>query len=320
MRKRIYLGATLSSLLLCGWLWTEQPDASVNRPEQEIKPQSITQREQLKSQHKVNMDGAVQMDAFRKLVINRQLKDFFDHLISLSDPHDLSHIKKLLSEYVTRHQLSPKAAYRLKKLFDQYLNYKHDLASYHQHPVIGTEQNLRMIADQLDQIKQLRMQHFSPEVYAAFFKEDDEYDRYALERLRLAQDPSLGPSQKRELLTQHIEKLPEDMRKAIQPSRQMANLHEHMKGSNFDNNIDEIEDQYGVQATARLQQLHKKRANWQSRVKAIHQQIQKTQSSDYLSELEKQEQIQALKKEQFTAKEMRKLDVYLRNWEQLGKS
>jgi len=53
-----------------------------------------------------------------------------------------------------------------------------------------------MLAYRLEQRNLLRAQHLSPEAHAAFYAEEENYDKFTLERLKTAYNPDFSDDEK----------------------------------------------------------------------------------------------------------------------------
>jgi lipase chaperone LimK len=169
------------------------------------------------------VDGELEVDANGHLKITGGIRRVFDYFLSAVGEEPLDSIIKRIRAYI-RHKLPAAAADEAERILDNYINYKRGLEAIPQVASGAGQIDIEALRRQMQQVQALRTQFFSPEVIAAFFGDEDAYDRYTLARLDLLQNKSLSPTQRADQLAALEQQLPESMRESIRVINQVQNL------------------------------------------------------------------------------------------------
>lgn len=162
-----------------------------------------------------DIDGALRADEDGRLVINLQVRDFFDYFLStvgeVSPEVAIGQIQQMAQKY-----LPEPAASRALALLDQYLAYKQAALSVMQTRLDPARQSdpayqLSALGDALTKLKKLRQSTFDPEVHKAFFGQEEAYSEYTLATLAIRQRQDLSDQGKQALIQWHRNQLPEAM-------------------------------------------------------------------------------------------------------------
>jgi lipase chaperone LimK len=156
----------------------------------------------------------------KDLRLNLSLRWHFDDIILTlqSQASDKNSTSELLQQLADNLSLSTQGRASLKALFDNYRAYAMALADIKPSNLSMDYVDITAATALLTQAHELQWQYFNEAEIAAFFKQDNNYDKQALERVEIRQDSSLSDSQKQQLLAHHISQLPPQALNAIAPS------------------------------------------------------------------------------------------------------
>lgn len=162
------------------------------------------------------IDGALTADDNGELVINLQVRDFFDYFLStVGEVSPETAIQQI--ETMARTHLPEPASAQAMALLDEYLAYKQASLQVMQtrlDPARAGEPayQLAALGDALAQLKELRSATFSSEAHRAFFGLEEAYSEYTLATLAIQQRTDLSEQGKQALVQWHRNQLPEQLR------------------------------------------------------------------------------------------------------------
>lgn len=137
------------------------------------------------------------VDAAGNLVINAKIRKMFDHYLSATGEEELSIITDRVKLLLSR-QLRDPSLSEAMNIFDNYIAFKEGMDGILQQSASFQSGQLdgQSIAALKQQIRLERSQYFSPEVIAAFFAREDQYDDYMLSTSRINNDETLSSDEK----------------------------------------------------------------------------------------------------------------------------
>src|SRR5690606_16057500 len=147
--------------------------------------------------------------------------------------------------------------------------------------------------------------------HEAFFAGEEIYNNFTLERLTIQQDPSLSDREKGLAIEALRENLPEEMQQLLVPQ-----IHNDLREQTLalraagadEGRIRQLRmGMLGPEATERLEELDRSRAEWRERVEAFQQERERILSQPGLAESDRRAAVNALLEEQFTANERLRL-------------
>ena len=159
-----------------------------------------------------DIDGALQADANGQLVINLQVRDFFDYFLStVGEVSPETAIRQI--ERMARTHLQEPASGQALALLDQYLAYKQASLTVMQASLDPARREdpayqLAALGDALAQLKTLRQSTFDADVHQAFFGLEEAYSEYTLATLAIQQRDDLSEQGKQALVEWHRNQLP----------------------------------------------------------------------------------------------------------------
>jgi len=163
------------------------------------------------------IDGQLKVDASGNLVVDLEVKDFFDYFLNtvgeVSPEVAVFEMQQLAASH-----LPPEAVNQAMKILGDYLAYKEQAMELMSQPMLPKDQQTATYQlDTLEQtfqtMKALRRQTMSPDAVDAFFSMEEAYGEYTLASIRVQSDESLTESEKAELVSFHREKLPPAIRR-----------------------------------------------------------------------------------------------------------
>lgn len=249
------------------------------------------------------VDGEILIDENKNLYVTRRLRDLFDYFLATVGEESLSTIVQRVKAYI-RHRTPEPAQSQAVALFDQYVAYR---AALRDVPEAGgklaDQIDLDAIAAQKAAERRLRQQFFDTKTIQAFFGDDDAYDQYTLESLKIANNPQLSNAEKTQKTADLLEKLPEHLRDAMQAAGQYQNLEQQTAEWKARNGsaaeLRQIRlNLVGIEATGRLEALDQDNDQWQQRVDAYLQEYNKINNNPQWSVEQKQLMVISLRRQQ----------------------
>lgn len=249
------------------------------------------------------VDGELEVDAAGHLKITGGIRRLFDYFLSAVGEEPLDAIIKRIRAYI-RYKLKAPAADEAERLLDSYINYKRALDSIPQAGGSASQIDLEGIRRQMQQVQALRTQFFTPEVIAAFFGDEDAYDRYTLSRLDLLQNKSLSPTQRAAQLAALEQQLPESMRESIKVINQVQNLEsltqDWKKRGGTAAELRQIRESIvGPEAADRLENLDRENSQWDQRMNSWFAERAGIMGNKAISEDDRRRQLDEARKRQF---------------------
>lgn len=253
------------------------------------------------------VDGDLEVDAAGHLKITSGIRRLFDYFLSAVGEEPLDTLLKRIRAYL-HHKLPAAAAAEAERLLDSYIGYKRGLEAIPQAQAGSGQFDIEALRRQMQQVQALRSQFFTPDVIAAFFGDDDTYDRYTLDRLAILQDKSLSPEQRAARLAALEQQLPAGMQDSIKAINQVQNLNaltqEWKQRGGTPAELRQIrESLVGAEATDRLEALDRENAQWDQRMNSWFAERAAILSNQSLSDQDRQAQVASLRNSRFTESE-----------------
>jgi len=263
-----------------------------------------------------SVDGSIKVDSHDALVIDRDLRHWFDFYLSAIGELNLEQIIVMMQQEIN--QLPSPGREQAHELLSQYLSYKQELSEYDnreslavdQHSNIEQYSDIEQLTQRLDWQMRLRRRYLSPNVVESFWQHDEVIDLYALDKLMIKNsDLSLADKQLQLLALE--QSLPDSLQTFKQDLYIAKNLLEK------ENALSQTEDssalrqlriqEVGVEATDRLEVIDKTHANWQARVFAYRQEMLTLSEAKGMSTIDKEGQISEYRQQNFSDKEQLRL-------------
>lgn len=325
MKLIIYL-PLLTSALLLGWYLssgneapTPAPAPAVTAQDSRISappslpPPSAPARltpaaQEPTSLRGTEVDGELLVDARGNLVLTSQVRHLFDYFLSLIGEESGLQARQRIRDHLTA-QLDEPARGQALELLETYLDYQYQLVDLEARFAVA--ERLEDLLAREQAVQQLRARLFSREAHEAFFAGEEIYNNFTLERLTIQQDPSLSDREKGLAIEALRENLPEEMQQLLVPQ-----IHNDLREQTLalraagadEGRIRQLRmGMLGPEATERLEELDRSRAEWRERVAAFQQERERILSQPGLADSDRRAAVNALLEEQFTANERLRL-------------
>ncbi|MCD1645907.1 lipase secretion chaperone [Marinobacter adhaerens] len=191
-------------------------DSAAQGPVHATTPESLGPQPFAASLSGTEIDGALTANGKGELVINLQVRDFFDYFLStVGEVSPETAIQQI--EAMARAHLPEPASSQALTLLDEYLAYKQASLQVMQTRLDPARAGnpgyqLGALGDALAQLKQLRAATFGSEAHQAFFGLEEAYSEYTLATLAIQQRTDLSNQGKQALVQWHRNQLPEQLR------------------------------------------------------------------------------------------------------------
>ena len=254
------------------------------------------------------VDGELLVDARGNLVLTSQVRHLFDYFLSLIGEESSQQARQRIRDHLTA-QLDEPARSQALELLETYLDYQYQLVDLEARFPVA--ERLEDLLAREQAVQQLRARLFSREAHEAFFAGEEIYNNFTLERLTIQQDPSLSDREKGLAIEALRENLPEEMQQLLVPQ-----IHNDLREQTLalraagadEGRIRQLRmGMLGPEATERLEELDRSRAEWRERVEAFQQERERILSQPGLADSDRRAAVNALLEEQFTANERLRL-------------
>lgn len=255
------------------------------------------------------VDGELEVDANGRLKITNGIRRVFEYFLSATGEEPLDSLLARIRAYI-RHKLPAGPAAEAEKILDGYIAYKRGLESIQQAVTPGSQQiDIGAVRQQMQDVRALRTRYLSQEVITAFFGDEDAYDRYTLARFDIMQNKQLSASARAQQLAELERQLPPALQESLSAISQYQNLQaltdDWSKRSGSPAELRQIrENLVGPEATDRLENLDKERAQWNQRMNAWLAERASLLSNAGLGEQDRQSQVDASREQRFKSDEI----------------
>ncbi len=213
------------------------------------------------------IDCPLVVSATGELTLTPGIRNCFDYFFTSIGEKTESQLIADIRQYLKATLPASAQAYAIK-LLDQYVAYKHAESTVQ--GKIDT-QNPDSIQTVLNQLKQLRRQFFSAAEAEVFFGDEEAYNQYTIDSIRIMKTPGLSASEKAAKTAALINQLPPEMAENMRTSMQydsLQKLTEEIKAKNGSPaELRQMREQLvGAAAADRLAALDTEQASWRSKV------------------------------------------------------
>ena len=252
-----------------------------------------------------SVDGALRVNADGTLLVTLELRRWIDFHLAAQGELPLAEIIESMQLQIVK--LPEPARSQANELLQNYLGYLEALQSY------DHEQQKRVADGSFDEVvartrwqQRLRQQWFAPAVVEAFFRGDELLDNHTIERMT---------AQKRGASQQELDQLEAELPPALQvmrrETRKLIDLEQNEQQLRQQGSSDaEIqqwrEQQYGIEAAQRLQQLDERQSAWRQKVQGYIN-YQKSPNLQRLDREDQEKLLSTYRQKHFTAAERKRL-------------
>ena len=275
------------------------------------------------------VDGEIIIDENKQLVVTEGLRRLFDYFLSAIGEEDEAVIFARVESYIRHHTPEP-AASQAVAIFSKYVAYLKALPEIEKRygnlqlqATKNGELDLNAIAQQKQDVANLRQQYFDKTTIEAFFGASDSYDDYSMEMVRINQNEQMSEAQKQAARQDYVSRLPDG---AIKTNiMQQANLNELMArteqmkaaGASPEALYNMRRELVGAPAAERLAQVDQEDANFDQRFKQYQTQKQQLLSQN-ADKAQAQTQIHQIEQQLFNETERKRLAGYAALQQQKG--
>lgn len=224
------------------------------------------------------IDGAVELDANGKLRPSLSLRRLFDQVLSSVGELSIDQIRQLLAARLDQ-LTTAEGKVQALAAFERYLRYLQSVDA------ASARLNELPFRDRLSALNELRNQLLGTEMAAAFFADEEAYQRFTLDRRELAERNDLSAEERGARERELLQQLPESSREPyVQQMQTEADLADAQTIDTLSSDARERynlrSERFGEEAAGRMELLDRERQAWQQRVTAYQQERARWQSSD----------------------------------------
>lgn len=251
------------------------------------------------------IDCPLQVDKNGQLVLTIGIRNCFDYFLSSLGEKTEAQLITDIRQYLTTTLPSTALPYALK-LLDQYIAYRHAQTQPSMQVKTQTPDSLQAIVLSL---KSLRLKFFTPVESEVFFGNEEAYDQYNINVMRINADKSLSEDQKAKKIAALMDQMPPSLAESMRPLMQYAELQKLTKeiqarGGSAEELRAMRESLVGPEAADRLGKLDVENANWQQQLNSYLKAREQIKSS-VSDEVNRQQAITTLRNQSFSAPEDR---------------
>lgn len=272
------------------------------------KPEFISGLENLPDSFRgTQLDGDLEVDEQGNLIINHDIRSLFDYFLTSLGEENMDVIQRRIQAYILTHLTEPAATQAIQLLQD-YLQLQSQVATM-EPTVASLALSADFLADRLQQLSDLRRSILSNEVADAFYREEETYDRFTIEVIRLLETKHISGEEKTQRIEELQAQLPQELRVSLQASQQLAQLEKINKQvknqSGSEQDLFQLRTELvGSEAAQRLAKLDIERQQWQERLDAWLNERQGILSSSQLSSMDREQLLTQMRGDQFNQKEL----------------
>lgn len=210
-------------------------------------------------------DGALTYDAQGRLLVTRDVLDFFEYFLSASGEEPLA-VTRARIEAEIEARLPASAREAARDLLERTLAYRDAIRALREEGLDEANLERRFL-----RIREVRREWFTAVEREAFFGEEEARWAVDIERRRVALDPELSRDERRERLAALDDRLPVDARetraRALAPTRLLRDEAALREAGASDAEIQALRTRrFGPEAAERLRALDARRAAFEARV------------------------------------------------------
>lgn len=312
-KKTVLIWSAIASLTIATYVFlntdTQSPVAAKEKPLSD----ETNDFGSIRSFADTKVDGGVEANAENTLEVSLELRRMFDYFLAATGERPLPDIITDIESELKK-KLQGSALQQAKALLGRYLSYKQKLFTFESESKKSSGNFYLDAKSRFEKNRALRREFFAPNEDLAFFKQDDEYDLDALQRLELHQNSSLTAAQKSAKEKALDEALSPELRDAKTAPYQVIRLEESVAQLRKNGATDDDVYRFRAAATspeaaARLAQVDREDAEWRSRIAAYLQERNQVARSVANNPVQER-QLQQIRDKHFTEVEQKRLTAY----------
>jgi lipase chaperone LimK len=235
------------------------------------------------------------------------LRHCFDYFLSAVGEESIGSLTARISAQLHKRLQQP-ALGEAERVLGGYIAYLQGVAEIEKRQELAEPGHLDLdkVRQQMGQVQALRRIYLSPDVIAAFFDDDDSYDRYTLARLELLQNKKLSAQARAQQLAALQQQLPEDIKSSLKGVNQYLDLHtlteEWKQRAGSREELRQIRTSLvGEEAATRLETLDQENSAWDGRMSDWYAQRDAVLKNPGLSQDDRQRQLEDLRNSRFAS-------------------
>ena len=257
-----------------------------------------------------SVDGSIKVDSTNALIIDQDLRHWFDFYLSAIGEIDLQQIIFMMQQEINN--LPSPGREQAHKIMEQYLAYKKEVGEYDERELLAVDNHnsIEQLTIRFDWQMRLRRRYLSDNVVESFWHHDEIIDNYALQKL-VIKNSDLSDTDKKAQLKALEESLPDALSSFKQELYIASNLLEKEKALPQSDDASALRDlriqEVGVEATDRLEAIDKIQSAWRLKVMSYRDEIQRLSAVEGISTTDKAALLAQYREENFADKERLRL-------------
>jgi len=281
-----------------------------------ISPQDYAQRSRYgKLAHSLQGTAipGLRMDRDGNLISDKSIRHLFEYFLSAASEEGQAITIARIQEYLS-FILPQTARIQALEILAGYMAYKQELSAFEPSEAAQGNNDIYIaeLRSAINFSENLRRKHMTAEVVEGLFAEQESFDRYSLQKVEVQLDSSLSYEEKDQRIASFETALPEHIRTRVKHKREAQNVERHIatlksEGDN-DNKIYALRKQfYGERVAQRWAFIEQDSEQWQAKITSFNQSKNSIMANSELSDDEKQQQISAIRNQEFNQDERLKL-------------
>lgn len=253
------------------------------------------------------VDGRLQASDDGRLVIEHAVRRVFDYFLSIIGEEPAGVVLSRLQRYLQA-SLPASAVVDAEQLLARYLAWQAAAGELGDGaPPVAMQLQPEQMRARLALMESLQVQHLGETAAAAFFGDENRYNRYTLARLALMAREDLAPAERQQQLQQLGANLPPEIR-ALTPGLSQSPPSASVAQTAAER-YQRRAAAFGDEAAQRLQALDQKRAQWDRRLEQWLQQRQQILASTGLDPSTQQRRLALARQQHFDERELRRVQA-----------
>lgn len=253
------------------------------------------------------VDGRLQASDDGRLVIEHAVRRVFDYFLSIIGEEPADTVLNRLQRYFQAN-LPASAVVDAEQLLARYLAWQAAAGELGDGATPAAMQlQPEQMRARLALMESLQVQHLGETAAAAFFGDENRYNRYTLDRLALMAREDLAPAERQQQLQQLRANLPPEIR-ALTPGLSQSPPSTSVVQTTAER-YQRRAAAFGDEAAQRLQALDQKRAQWDRRLEQWLQQRQQILASTGLDPSTQQRRLALARQQHFDERELRRVQA-----------
>lgn len=256
----------------------------------------------------VDVNGRIDTDPWGRLLYSPDLKDLFDHFLSMAGTREqIHHARDKLEAHIATLALDQGLAADVLSAFDRYVDYLNaaEQMAGNAEPDGDLIRSLQLLAD-------LRRSVLGRDMADAFFAVEEAREHYLAEYQQIVADTALSRSDRSHQLEMLEHTLPADIQQARRNATAVIRLREEateLRLAGADDNVILYlrEQAFGHEAAVRLQTLDQQRADWQARLRSYQAQRDALMDNPGLADQDRTRMLTDLRMQYFSDSEIRRV-------------